>query len=296
LRIGNGETGELDKFWAKPHLLDARRAGACRAAARESLEVVAGNDASACRFPDLATGRSAVVFKLARRLVVIAAVVAAAASAFGAGASAESPQTGSIVRMSALGQCDTQYACWVCKGPVDLDQVTVAVDSTAASVDAIKLADGCTGRIGRITVLTASADGVKVSSGAHDLTVAGGTVLCAGRFGDVHQDGIQVMGGTDIDFVGLSVTCPTANHSAFFVNRAGVADEIPTRVVFRQGYLGSAGTTVDLGTSKKSGVRGSTVCPSTRLGKPISIPDAPSGGGPAAVAPVNVNNRLPATC
>jgi hypothetical protein len=227
-------------------------------------------------------------------LAVLAVALVAAASAIGS--RAETPLTGSVVRTYSLGQCDQGRACFTCNGPVDLDLVAITVDTTANTVDAIKLADGCTGRIKKIAVLTQSGDGVKVSSGAADVTVAGGTITCTDRAGAVHQDAIQAMGGTGIVFKRVTVTCPTANHSAFFVNRGGIGDETPTRVLFRNGYLGSTGTTADIGTSKRSGVSDSVVCPSLRLGKPISFPDPPSGGGPAAVQPVNEGNTFPATC
>jgi hypothetical protein len=227
-------------------------------------------------------------------LAVLVAALAGAASAIGS--STAGPLSGSIVRTYSLGQCDQGRACWTCSGPVDLDLVAITVDTTADTVDAIKLGDGCTGRIRKIAVLTQSGDGVKVSSGAADVTVAGGTIVCVDRAGAVHQDAIQAMGGVGITFKRLVVTCPTANHSAFFVNRAGIADETPTRVTFQNGYLGSSGTTGDIGTSKRSGISGSVVCPSLRYGKPISMPDFPSGGGPAAVKPVNEGNTFPAAC
>src|SRR4051794_15008666 len=231
---------------------------------------------------------------LAMAAAALAAVGLGAASALGS--SSETPLTGSITRTYSLGQCDAGRACFTCSGAVDLDQVTITIDTTADTVDAIKLADGCTGRIRKITVRTQSGDGVKVSSGAADVTIAGGTITCTDRAGAVHQDAIQAMGGTGIVFKRVTVTCPTANHSAFFVNRAGVADETPTRVLFENGYLGSTGTTGDIGTSKRSGISGSVVCPSLRYGKPISIPDAPSGSGAAAIKPVNEGNIFPAVC
>jgi hypothetical protein len=227
-------------------------------------------------------------------LAMLAFALFAATSA--TGGRADGPLTGSIVRTYSLGQCDQNRACFTCSGPVDLDLVAITVDTTANTVDAIKLADGCTGTIRKIVVLTQSGDGVKVSSGAADVTIAGGSITCTDRAGAVHQDAIQAMGGTGILFKRVVVTCPTANHSAFFVNRAGVADETPTRVLFQNGYLGSTGTTVAIGTSKKSGVQNSVVCPSLRLGKPVSIPDEPSGGGPPAVKPVNDGNTFPAAC
>jgi hypothetical protein len=232
--------------------------------------------------------------RLAICLAVLATMCFGAASATGSSVD-DQPLTGTISRTFSLGQC-AQGDCWTCNRAVDLDEVTINVDTTSDRVDAVKLAAGCTGKIKRLTVLTQSGDGVKVSSGSANVTVAGGTITCTDRTGAVHQDAIQAMGGTKITFRRVTIACATANHSAFFVNRGGIGDETPTQVKFVDGYLGSTGTTVDLGTSKQSGVKDSVICPSLKLGKPVSIPAAPSGGGPAAVAPLNDGNTFPAAC
>src|SRR4051794_38448740 len=70
---------------------------------------------------------------------------------------------------------------WVCRGPVDLKSVSVTMTSaitTRRNGDAVHLAPGCTGRIGRLTVITSVADGVKVAEGVHDLAVGGGSIRC----------------------------------------------------------------------------------------------------------------------
>src|SRR4029079_11582191 len=99
---------------------------------------------------------------------------------------------------------------WVCRGPGDLDSVSVTMTSAYANRrggDAIHLERGCTGRIGRLDAVTSVADGGKVASGVRDLTVAAGSVRCEGKVGDVHQDGMQVMGGARITLRGLHIDC-----------------------------------------------------------------------------------------
>ncbi len=183
--------------------------------------------------------------------------------------------------------------CWTCKQPVNLRSVTVTVDSPTDRVDAVKFASGCTGLIRRLTVRTNSGDGIKASAGAHDLKILAGSVTCTGKAPTVHQDGIQVLGGDRILFRGMTVRCPLIaphkgdlNHSAFFVN----GRPPPTGIVFEYGLLGSTGTTVAIGTSDGSGVRNSTICPSTTVKTPFLVPAAPSGGGPAATNVVDVGN------
>lgn len=228
-----------------------------------------------------------------------AAVVAAAAfvvSSVGGG-----PLKGTIDVTWSKGQCGSG-ACWTCKGRVDLDKVTVRVDARDSRVDAVKLAKGCTGEIRGLYVATISGDGVKVAEGAHDLVVTGGSILCSGRVGAVHQDGIQVLGGARITFRMMFVRCPIAkpkkgdlSHSAFFVSTAGTSKTTTSAVVFEDGFLGSAGTTVDVATSDASGVRRSTVCPSTTIGKAVYVPVLPHKM-PTATRVVNVGNVFPPSC
>ena len=63
---------------------------------------------------------------------------------------------------------------------MDLDSVTVTMTAgDRRGGDAVHLEDGCTGRIGKLTVTQSIADGVKVAEGAHDLTIGGGTIRCS---------------------------------------------------------------------------------------------------------------------
>ena len=126
-----------------------------------------------------------------RTSLLMLAGIAACALQLGAAAGA-GPIRGSVTSTDKT---------WVCKGPVDLDSVTVtmtpAAPGGAAATDAIHLASGCTGRIGRLEVTTSIADGVKVAQGVHDLTIGGGRIRCLAKTPLLHQDGIQAMGGSN---------------------------------------------------------------------------------------------------
>jgi hypothetical protein len=155
---------------------------------------------------------------------------------------------------------------WVCDRPVDLDSVTVTIDAGLPDrLDAIKLAAGCTGWIGRIDVVQHAADGIKVAQGVHDLRIGGGTIRCVEKLPTLHQDGVQVMGGTRIAFENLSIDCGRADDalidSNFFVNMAGQSTEPPTDVVCDHCTLGGwTAHTANIQTSVRSGVTNSTVC------------------------------------
>ena len=120
---------------------------------------------------------------------------------------AATPTPGHGVLTGSIAQTDQT---WVCRGPVDLDSVSVTMTSAFASrrgADAVHLEPGCTGHIGRLDVVTSVADGVKVAEGVHDLAVGCGTIRCHGKVADVHQDGMQVMGGSRITFRDLRIDC-----------------------------------------------------------------------------------------
>jgi hypothetical protein len=155
---------------------------------------------------------------------------------------------------------------WVCDGPVALDSVTVTINAGLPDrLDAIRIASGCTGWIGRIDVTQYAADGVKVAQGAHDLRIGGGRVRCLDKAPTLHQDGVQVMGGLRIAFENLSIDCGRAADSLidsnFFVNQAGTSTEPPTDVVCDHCTLGGwAAHTANIQTSVRSGVTNSTIC------------------------------------
>ncbi len=210
-----------------------------------------------------------------------------------AGTTASSIATGSVSVTCSLNQCGNFYG-WTCDGAVDLDSVTVTMDvptgKNGKARDAVYLGPGCTGRIGKVTISTNGGDGIKVAEGASNVAVGGGTVSCNGRINDVHQDGIQVMGGSRITFTGVAVACPTANNTQFFVNMAGSSTVPPDQILcVGCSFLpGGSYHDVTIGVSTNSGVISSTICPS-------ALPQL-TFDTTQATSPVNVNNGFPAAC
>jgi hypothetical protein len=185
---------------------------------------------------------------------------------------------------------------WVCRGPVDLDSVTITMTSAIASrrgADAVHLERGCTGRIKQLRVVTAAGDAVKVAAGVHDLEVAGGSISCVGKLPKMHQDGIQVMGGTRITLRSLDVDCGRSSdsliNSNLFISRAGRSTSPPTDVVCVDCFLGAdAAHTASIQDSVRSGLVDSTLCTAKYSNLTLTI-------GSGAVDPVDVDNRL-GTC
>jgi hypothetical protein len=155
---------------------------------------------------------------------------------------------------------------WTCNGPVNLNLVKVTM--TTANSDAIRLASGCTGRIGRIEVETWTQDGVKVqnnsSNAAHDLVVEGGYVKCHDLSAGAHQDAVQAMGGARLTFRNITFDC--LGNSNFFVNRAGSGSTRPTDVVCENCTLGPrSSTTIRVNEATRSGARNSYFCPGRNM-------------------------------
>ena len=194
------------------------------------------------------------------------------------------PLTGSIVQTNQT---------WVCRGPVNLDSVSVTMTPAFASRrggDAVHLEPGCTGVIRRIEVVTSVADAVKVTEGVHDLTVGSGSIRCAAKVANVHQDGVQVMGGTRITFRGLRIDCGRVTegliNSNLFIKRSGRSVAPPTDVVCVNCFLGgSAAHTASIQESVRSGLVSSTLCKARYSSLTLAI-------GANAVDPVDVRNTI----
>jgi coenzyme F420-reducing hydrogenase delta subunit len=164
---------------------------------------------------------------------------------------------------------------WTCSGRVNLNLVKVTMRSGG---DAIRLAAGCTGRIGRIEVETWQEDGVKIqnssSAAARDLVIESGYIKCWAISGGAHQDGVQAMGGARITFRNLSIDC--LGNSNFFVNRGGGGATMPTAIVCEGCMLGPrSSTTIRVNNASSSGARNTLICPGRNLtqfwGNPSSI-------------------------
>jgi hypothetical protein len=220
-----------------------------------------------------------------RGLVGLSVLVAAAIVLSGAGsASAGGPLTGSITLVDKG---------WTCTSPVALASVSVTITKNfagplrgAGNSDAIHIHSGCTGTIGKLTVVQYQGDGIKVGQGAHDLVVQSGSVSCLDRAAGKHQDGVQVMGGRNILFRNLTVQCQTANNAAFFINQGTSSSEVPTDVVCDGCFLSGGGITVRIYHSVASGVENSTIVPGHL--SPLHINKA------SAVNPINTNNTIAA--
>ena len=183
---------------------------------------------------------------------------------------------------------------WVCDSPVDLASVTVRMTPAYAGGrhfgDAVHLENGCTGRIGKLTVTTSIADGVKVGQGAHDLTIGGGSIRCLAKLPVVHQDGVQVMGGARITLRHLRIDCGRAGqrliNSNLFIKRSGTSTAPPTDVVCVGCFLGGeAAHTVDIQSSVHSGLVSSRVCVAKYPNLSLTI-------GAGAVDPVDSRNTV----
>jgi hypothetical protein len=177
---------------------------------------------------------------------------------------------------------------WICQGPVNLSSVTVTIRNVSS--DAIHLGAGCTGTIGRVTVVQYHGDGIKVGPGAHDLSVAGGSIRCYARDPTKHQDGIQAMGGQRVSFHGLDDQCLSANNSALFINEGGAGQQLPTDIVCDGCNLAGGGYPVRIALSLRSGIRNSRVCAghfgSVRVSpgiaqNPVVVSNVVSGFNPA---------------
>jgi hypothetical protein len=108
--------------------------------------------------------------------------------------------------------------------------VTVVIKT--AQIDAIHLASGCTGTIGKVTMIQYHGDGIIVGPGAHDVSIGGGSIRRYAHVPGKHQDGIQAMGGQRVTFTGLDDECLSANNSAMFINETGNALQLPSDIVW----------------------------------------------------------------
>ena len=220
-------------------------------------------------------------------VVLAAAAIAAAARNTGG----DTPDPITVPAVPEASSVTLTNQTWVCKGPVDLDSVTVTMTAGGRrGGDAVHLEDGCTGRIGELTVTQSIADGVKVAEGAHDLTIGGGTIRCLAKLPVLHQDGIQVMGGARITFRNLTVSCGRAGESLInsnlFIKESGRSTTPPTDVVCVDcAFGGGAAHTVDIQASLRSGVEGSSLCKAKWPKLTLTV-------GPDAVDPVDVHNTI----
>jgi hypothetical protein len=149
---------------------------------------------------------------------------------------------------------------WACREEVDLDLVKVTMRTEVD--DAVSLDQNCSGRIGRIEVDTWTGDGIKVQNRgevARDLVIESGYVKCHAVYGDYHQDGIQVMGGTRLTFRNLAIDC--LGNANLFLSEGGGLSSTPTDVVCEGCILGpQSAQTLFYAGSIRSGARDTVIC------------------------------------
>jgi hypothetical protein len=212
-----------------------------------------------------------------------------------AAAAATATLTGSINLTCSQGGCGT-FSAWKCNGPVDLDSVYVNVDYPGGIVnghglDAVTLTQNCTGRIGLLTIIQNSEDGLKIN-GAHDISIGGvgSTITLDGISSpNDHQDAIQVTSGKNVYLDQIATDGPTATNGQLYINATGLS--VPDHVVCTGCTFKPDPThfnNVIVNGSTNSGVIDSTICPDART-DPLLI-------GPHAVDPVNVDNVFPDSC
>jgi len=173
---------------------------------------------------------------------------------------------------------------------VELDLVKVEFPSG----DALVLASGATGHIGRVEIDTRTEDGIKVQNAdaqaAHNLTIDGGYVTAHGMSEGAHQDGIQVMGGRNLTF--RKIRFQNFSTQGIFVNRAGSGATTPTDITFDGCVVAGSdpavtdgpATPININASVRTTLKNSHACISSRFKRGIVI-------GNAAIDAITQNNR-----
>jgi len=190
---------------------------------------------------------------------------------------------------------------WVCPGPVDITGTVQVTIDQSGSGDAVKFANGCTGYINRIVVTQYQGDGIHVGN-AHNLTIGSVLIRCYGHAAGKHQDGVQVLGGSNVTIDNADIGCYSANNSQVWINNGSGGNGpggVPTNIIFNgghfQGYFnngqyGPGGAYgVSIGDSVGSGFRNAVICPNAHTGRQLNIT-------PSASSPVDVSNQMPSSC
>jgi hypothetical protein len=129
---------------------------------------------------------------------------------------------------------------FIVDGTVDLDELTI----TDPPGDGLILASRATGRIGYLGLTTRQQDGIKVQNAgtpARSFVIESGILRAHDSAQGAHQDGIQVMGGSDLTFRRLSIL--GFDTQGIFVNRGGSGATTPTRIRIEDCYVGPTGAT-----------------------------------------------------
>lgn len=203
-------------------------------------------------------------------------VLVTATNTFGSGL-ASSPSTSMHAAESLVAVANQP---WRCNTATDLTFVKVTMWTRDA--DAVVLANGCTGRVGRVEVDTWTADALKTvnssTNAAHDLVIESGYAECHDRTPGLHQDGWQSMGGARITIRNFVWACGSMDDpfgggvaQSVVIQRAGANVTIPTDTVVEHSVLMSgAAVTFAVGESLRSGIRNSVACPDRTGSTPLS--------------------------
>ena len=185
---------------------------------------------------------------------------------------------------------------WRCSGAVSLDLVKVTM--TTRLLGAVAMANGCTGRVGRVEVDTWTYDALDTlnasANAAHDFVIESGYAICHDLAPSNHQDGYQAMGGARIIIRNFVIACGdmadefgTGVADSVLIARGGAGATTPTDIVLEHSVLmPGAAHTFAVGESLRSGIRQSVLCPD-RTG---TSPFVDFGG---AVDPVYEANEEP---
>jgi hypothetical protein len=180
---------------------------------------------------------------------------------------------------------------FLCYGPLNLKSLQVTIDARSRTSAAVKLEKGCTGTIGSLVVHQSLGDGVDIG-GASQLTIGGGSITCDGHSPGAHQDGIQVMSGSYVDFEKIYVACTSATNAQLYINEGREASAPPDHIYCNGCQFHPDPThyhSVTIGASVDSGTIDSLVCPGSAPGMVYAV-------SPDAVDPVNLRNTFPASC
>jgi hypothetical protein len=176
---------------------------------------------------------------------------------------------------------------WRCATSVALDLVKVTL--WTRDTDAIVLAAGCTGRVGRLEATTYTQDAIKTQNAApnaaHDFSVDSGYAECLARTPGAHQDGWQNMGGARITIRNFVWDCGDMNDSygsgvaqAVVIGQAGQGVTVPTDIVVEHSVImpGAAHTFALFNPNLRSGIRNSVLCPDRTPSNGVFEADATS--------------------
>ena len=139
-------------------------------------------------------------------------------------------------------------------GPLDLGTIQVVLGPNDKPGDAVAFRNGATGHVRAIIIETYCGDGIKVNAGCHDLIVDSVHLLCRGKPDGKHQDGIQVMGGRNVKFMGGYIGGYSVNNSQIMIHTGAGGQEVPEEVVFDSFVLDPQGTGA-YGASNGEGIR-----------------------------------------